>query len=65
MEKECSLACIKKHMTIYKEVLKWRWREEICMWLKFFYSFAWLLLILITNTKMLRRKRNKRDNALI
>jgi hypothetical protein len=22
MEKECSLACVKKHMTIYQEILK-------------------------------------------
>ena len=24
MEKECALACLKKHMAIYKDVVKWR-----------------------------------------
>jgi hypothetical protein len=31
MEKECSLACVKKHMTIYQEILKWK--SWLSMWL--------------------------------
>jgi hypothetical protein len=28
MEKECAKACLKKHMVVYKDLVKWDWRTS-------------------------------------